>query len=1540
MLNPGYSLFTDTSAYFLTWDNGATPERFANQANNLSGVPAKEPFFMYEEKNIFGTRFHGGHPISPSPPYIYESRFQEGEGFAKGFGGKSQKISIEPKFAFTSGPNAIVHARMASWIGAHQLRISVNGNAQLTENFNNAVMKQYNMSIPATTVTSPMEVLFEGLNTGDDRVVISQVNITYPRQFDFDNASFFEFNIEASGNVKYLEIENFNHGGVAPILYDLTNNFRMVTTLNGNTVRIALPASSSMRKLVLQAIATYKSASNITKRNFTDFGAANAAFVLISHQKFITPAGPKYLQEYSDFRAANGLTSMIVDINELYDQFAYGIDRHNIAINNFIQFANRNWSEAKYVFLVGKGRSYDALRTTTAAQNFYVPSFGWPASDNLASAPPGSGTPTLGIGRIAITENSQLGAYLDKIKAYTANQTNPQTIAGKEWMRRIIHLGGGDPGIQSTIRNSLNRFKDVVEVEKYGADVTSFFKTSSSVIQQSQSELLTDLINTGTSMVSFFGHASANSFDYNLDNPANYENKDRYFTLFSLGCYTGLIHNKNPGLSEEFVLTPDKGAIAFLSPATLSGLGNLDRFGQDFYTSFGREKYGEGMGSIIKHTIAKTDGLGSVNQDVINQSMTYHGDPAINLNAHQGPDYIPDLETVSFNPSVITAQLDTFAMTFDVVNIGSADIDSMFIRITHEQPDGAIIPVFEQYLPAPFYRTTYTAEIPITDPDKLVGLNLFNIRVDVNDDIAEMPAPNAELNNDLTKIPLYILAQDITPAFPETFSIHTEGTLELKSFTTNLFAKTAVYHWQIDTTEYFNSPLLETTSMQVPGGELTWNPSIPLIDSTVYYWRVSIDSTSTVGFNWKTSSFVHLGGSTPGWNQSHFFQFKKDNFNDILLEEPNRDFEYISNFKEVTVQNGNWPILTKEEKAFFINANLVYSEKYCSYPGIYFAVFDPVSIDIWDNYKVSGSNVGRFGSIHCKDQNYPVFMFRTNSQAWRKKAIDFLRDSIPNNHYVLTWSLDEYRPDQWEGDLGALGTTLFDELENLGMSNIRSVGNTPLPFIGFYQKGNAAFPNSGQNYATSTDSVIRSSFLIPGLWDSGEVISTDIGPASKWTSLHWQKSALDNIATDAFAVDVIGLSKTGAATMLAHNVQAQDTSLASIDASQYPKLRLVYRTSDPLTRTCPQLDFWRVHYTPLPDAALRPDLHFVLDSDTLQQGQDLHLEIDIANVNGIDMDSMLMRYTVIDQQNNQTVVTERYDKLSANGTLRTSLDINTRAYQKVNQLVIEANPDDDQPELYHFNNIAVTKFYIRGDELNPLLDVTFDGLHIMDGDLVSANPEIVIALNDENKFLELSDTSIFKVFLQHPNDDALTEIHFDDPRLTWYPANPAQLGTKNEFIIEFNPMLEEDGIYNLIVQAEDMAGNESGSLDYKVAFEVRNETSISHVLNYPNPFSTRTHFVYTLTGSTPPEYFKIQIMTVSGQIVREINQDEMGPLKVGTHKTDYTWDGTDEYGDKLANGVYVYRMVALDSQQQELKRYDTVANQYFKKGFGKMVILR
>jgi len=161
----------------------------------------------------------------------------------------------------------------------------------------------------------------------------------------------------------------------------------------------------------------------------------------------------------------------------------------------------------------------------------------------------------------------------------------------------------------------------------------------------------------------------------------------------------------------------------------------------------------------------------------------------------------------------------------------------------------------------------------------------------------------------------------------------------------------------------------------------------------------------------------------------------------------------------------------------------------------------------------------------------------------------------------------------------------------------------------------------------------------------------------------------------------------------------------------------------------------------------------------------------------------------------------------------------------------------------------------------------------------------------------------------------------------------------NTCVIEFQPHLLRDGTYTLKVQATDRSLNDSGLEDFQIDFEVVNESTITEVLNWPNPFSTATHFVFTLTGSELPTFFKIQIMTITGQVVREIDMSELGPIRIGRNITQFAWDGTDKFGDLLAPGVYLYRVIT-NIGGQSIEKRNTEASRFFHREMGKMFLVR
>jgi len=79
-------------------------------------------------------------------------------------------------------------------------------------------------------------------------------------------------------------------------------------------------------------------------------------------------------------------------------------------------------------------------------------------------------------------------------------------------------------------------------------------------------------------------------------------------------------------------------------------------------------------------------------------------------------------------------------------------------------------------------------------------------------------------------------------------------------------------------------------------------------------------------------------------------------------------------------------------------------------------------------------------------------------------------------------------------------------------------------------------------------------------------------------------------------------------------------------------------------------------------------------------------------------------------------------------------------------------------------------------------------------------------------------------------------------------------------------------------------------------------------------------------------------MNVTGTVVKELTKNDLGAIKIGNNITE-PWNGTDEYGERLANGLYLYK-VKLKGNSNDFSGRGTAGDVDFKKGYGKMYILR
>lgn len=1559
--NPYIPIFNDTIYAFLTLNNSVNNKRYVLETDtNSTAYPVAN--YVYSEKiyKIKNTYNDVGEYVED----VSNPKYTQAEGWGLAFY-KGGSVSAN----FTS-LNSYTNANLPAYIAVnysgmshnnyiqndHQISISYNTQGNLPVLLSDTafrgfvpVRKTFTLNAQnlnngiSITLTSVANASFSAFNNTS---LLHYVYFSYPQILNLNNQAFYKFiaNNNTSSSKSFFNFQNFNlSGSTEVVLLDVSNGKRITNNIVSSQIHAVIPNGAINKKTCVMAgetqIIPVTSLSKVNNQSgsFTKFKnfSGTKPYVIIYHKSLQSSAFA--YRDYRQSTTGGGYNVITADIQELYEQFAYGINKHPLSIRHFARYLKDSLPMPPHYFLlIGKGIQTDELSAGTQVQNL-VPTMGVPSSDNLlvSALSPNSDTayaPEIPIGRLAALNNNEVTTYLTKVQQH-------ESTGAADWKKRVLHFVGGDGGaLTNAISNYMNVYSQIISDSLFGAEVITFNKNSSAPIETNISDSVKNAMNAGCALFNFFGHGSTNSFDWAVDNPDEFNNTDKYPFVIANSCYSGNIHIFNqPSVSSRYVFANKKGSIGFLATTSLAFDYALNIYCNRFYQAFSYHKYNQGIGDIIKEASVKNSLAYDELIKFVGLNATLHGDPAVKVGNGMLPDYILNNNDVSFDLKTYT---DSVGILINYKNLGAAPSDSFSVRIHRIFANGDSMSVLKT-VRAAMYKSTIKVFMPL-DFNRGIGLNYFKVNLDFKNEINESNEMNNATNGNLE---LFIPGGDIEPVYPYKYAVVPKtNSIVLKASTTDPFAPSTTYRFQLDTCDKFISPI-QTAMITSIGGVIEWTVNLPFADSTVYFWRVTRDSISPQkSFSWKESSFQTIGEKR-GWSQAHFHQFKNDAFRYIQYKKDDRQFVFQKNQHSVFARSGIFPTLNLPAFNYFFDAEL--KEGWSSaFDGWNFAVFDSITAQpqyiVCPNYPNTCS--GTFNNCIEHGERY-VYSFGNWSACgspitWKADMENFL-NAIPQNHFVLAYTTGANLAGNTKySQLSTYSNSLYSAFESIG-ANIQNIPDTVACII-FGRKGMSA----GQAHLVvgeSKQTIITLEDTIKTRWHSGYISSEIIGPSKKWNSLHWQVKSLEANGGDTSLLKIVGIKANGHLDTL--YVFPQDSANVLnlhnyIDASSYPFLKLVAFMRDKKFRTVPQLKRWQVLYEEAPECAINPLKGFASINDSLQEGDVVTFRFPIENIGVKNFeDSLLVTYWIEDNNHNKIVLPQKLKapNFAPNQVLIDTVKINSYQLLGNNALWIYVNPLQNkkyQNEQTQFNNIGRYAFKVSGDITNPLLDVTFDGVRILNGDIVSAKPNILITLKDENKFLALNDTSAFTIYLQTPNQSARQRIYFaKDLQFT-----PAQL-PKNSCSILYNPTLSTDGKYTLSVQARDRSNNASGASDYSIQFEVQNKPTVTNVLNYPNPFTTSTRFVFTLTGSEIPEVFTIRIMTITGKVVREITRAELGNLHIGKNISEYAWDGRDNFGDRLANGVYLYHVIT-KLNGSDVEHNANSSDKFFRKEFGKMVIMR
>lgn len=1504
-----YNLFSDTTSYFLTIGSAAGKRMPLLAEGNSDNRPAagfvdNEILLVAKDQYSIGTNIN---------QEVSSSSFGEGEGWMGVQvvqGGQADYMLEGIDLREISAHNPVLEIALTGRsVFPHNAEIYIGSTFRLLKSITFSPFETIRITeeVDWSDITSDgkLKLRIKAVNGGfANYLSLAYAKIVYPQKTDAALKSSNQFYIpENPAGKTYIEIAN---ASANYRLFDVTDQnavIRLGTTIT-STVNAIVPFSG--RRKILGTSVTLS--PQIVRSTFRPITSGEHDFVIVTHPDLRVPAGEYAdpVKAYAEYRASaegGSYDTILVNMPMLYDQFSYG-EITPLAIINFLRYLSQDDVTPDYLFLVGKGVDiwYKYHRGPSGGYRDLVPTSGYPGSDaNFSAGIGGSGVANaISTGRLSVTNAAQIAAYLNKVREM---ESTPGDVL---WKKNILHLSGGiEPGEPETFKSILEEFGAIAEGPYLGGKVEAIAKQSRDI----QVINIADQVNRGVGLVTFFGHSSPETLDFDIgyasDEEMGYNNKGKYPALLMNGCEAGAFFLKGYLFGEDWINTADKGASAFIAHSGYGLVPALRKYSTLFYeVGYGDSLFiDKGIGDIQRETARRfieENGSEMVEQSQV-QQMILLGDPSVKLFGVSKPD----LEINSDNASVkslngdpVTVMSDSFAIELVVRNFGLASKKSFRIEATRTFGDNTTL-VYDSIFKMPSYSDTLTFIIR-QQGGVGAGNNSFRIVLDPDEFIEETNESNNEV-----EINYLFPANGTKNLFPRAYSIVNDQELKLSFQATDVFSGSRNFVVDFDTVLTFNSAFRQ--SFNTTGDVYAVVPvSLLPADTMTYFWRTRLaDPLPDESVEWDVSSFTFIQNGEDGWAQIQFSQ---------LLENPSVGLVLDQGVRRIRFQETKTPVevltfgasagkprdsvsvkIDGQEYNLYTQAgggfgcrdntiNLIAFDKNSTVPyvGIYFK---------W--YEILFTYGGR--RLVCGREPFVINSFTSNEvNTGTNDDLIYYIDQIADGDSVLLYNIGDAGVNAWSAAARA-------KVAELGISETQLSQILPgAPFVIFAKKGTAAGAakmfSTSEVPATSGRLEVRES--VTGGFSSGILTTTTIGPALEWNKLVWKVREIES--DDIVSFDVQGIKLTGETTMLLTNA-AGDHDLSSIDAGEYPYLRVQLHVTDDLLLTPAQLRNWMVLYTPAPEGLLLPvsrQLRYELD-----EGQVWSERFRFINISDKEFaDSLSVNVTTFNQEKHSTTASEfRIIQPAPGDTTLFSVNVNTLGAGGSNDVTLRVNPRI-LPEQYYDNNVLQRPDYIfvRQDDRAPVLSVSVDGRTLVNHDYVSSNPLIEISLRDENSFVFKKDTLGMRIFLSYPCDlqpCTPSYIPLSSDQIEWTPATAT-----SDFRIVWRPHSLPPGEYLLKVEGAD-ANAIALSSPYLISFVVNEENGLIFISPYPNPVADNVSYGFVATGDDVPVEMTFSIIDVTGQMV-STQRSEGNDFHTGTNIQLRSVQNSG--GNALPPGIYIY----------------------------------
>lgn len=1176
-----------------------------------------------------------------------------------------------------------------------------------------------------------------------------------------------------------------------------------------------------------------------------------ADYILITNKVFSTASN-----EYKNFISQSyGVRIELIYNEDIFDEFAYGNPEAE-AIKRFLMNAYINWIAPKPSFLTLLGdANYDYRDIITPApairkKNFVV-SYGNPVSDVWYVMWDSVNTyiPQMFVGRIPVNSNQEIIRYLQRHQNYINSLYD---VFNKTF---LFFSGGnpGNPGEMGLIKAANDLvINDYVRSFPIYGNAFHFYKTINPPTNFGpySTDFVQSAINEGGIFISYIGHSGTRTWDNSITEVEHLQNRytNRFSLITDFGCSTGKFAEPDIDAFGELFVTqsPYGQAITYCGNSSWGYLSTSLRFPRLFYEILLRD-----TSTIISraHLLAKIRQLNETGSGDVNLVFTYcnllFGDPIISLRLPKKPNLVVDQPSLKILDEQINDQIDSINVMINISNYGLVISDSIKIRI-EDIYDDSVRFSHEWFIPFTKFRDTFYLKIPI---NQLVGIHRLDLKVDPENNIDEIYEEDNHVS--LTYL---VTSTSLVP-------------VEVSSF----------YNGSRDFIEVLNPIVERSDQPEVIKLELSVSPDFGDFQSYVK----NFDTILTR---------IPLSNLIP--NERYFYRLK--------LDHPDAFYTQVNSFKNV-YNNATLFIDEQLREQDFVNFNTKYDSSERSWlldkksnvlkimsAGKYDGAFGSIQYNSYEklpNTYYWGIATALIDTITLEPHSFRYF------QATDPGVMDSLANYINRlpTGTVIAMTISD---DGAQNVLGwGPGTVSRNAIKTLGSKYIDSVlYREGWCILGKKGAPIGSVPESYKKYFTGVAQIELTKNIT---FDSGYVVFPKMENARNWQYVIFDSEKPNNTSLVHIPIGITSTNEKD--TLYNLSTSLDSISLSNIDAAHYPSIQILTKFYSNQLKESPKVKSLSAYYLTLPELAINYQV-VKISRDTINQGEYVNYNAKIFNVGKSSTDPFRVVLELIKPDNSvSTLIDSTFAVLIPDESI-------TLEYRYLNTIYdgfgsfsfrLMIDPENRVREFVESNNVFVKKFFVKKDTTTSVsasaLIVKFNNKELNDWDFVEPNSKINITLN-------------YPVWF-NVRDTSAIQIYIDAERIYAYEFNTNFDSIERRLEIEFEKVFEK-GQHDIKIFIKDAYGRISSNPVYERYFKVSSDLEIQRVYNIPNPMKDDTYFTFVATQV--PDEATIKIYTVTGRLIKIIQLQE-SELNINFNKV--YWDGKDEDGDIVGNGVYLYRLI-------------------------------